>query len=191
MKQINSHDFESVYKKLGINVNKLGCLMLDVSVKNIPSPDQDLLYFSKDPEMFWIQGFVAGKNPHVTLLYGFLESAEKYKPYIDEVLKGWSLDTVKISDVTFFESPLEKEPYYCIVAEIEVSPQLAEGHARLQLLPHIDTFVDYKAHLTLAYIKKNDAIRDKVINHYKNVVKLPGRWILVRGLNYGGDENES
>ena len=32
MKQLNSHDFKEVYKKLDINLDTLGCVMLDLEL---------------------------------------------------------------------------------------------------------------------------------------------------------------
>jgi hypothetical protein len=92
MKQLSSHQYGDIYKAMGINVNELGCVMLDLDGSKIEDHiDPQNLYFSKDKQKFWIKGFVAGKVPHVTLLYGLLKSATLYKKYIDQVLTGWEL----------------------------------------------------------------------------------------------------
>lgn len=186
-KQLSSHQFEEVYKKLKINVNDLGCIMLDVDGSKIPEfpmSEKDL-YVSKDPEKFWIKGFVAGKTPHVTLLYGLLEPGKEWKEHVDAVLEDWDLDSVTVEKVSYFESQYKDEPYYCIVAHLEISPELLEGHHRLQFLPHIDTFAGkYKAHITLAYVKKDEEIRDNVIYFYNE--ELKDKELPVKGINYGG-----
>jgi hypothetical protein len=71
------------------------------------------------------------------------------------------------------------------VAHLKIDKDLQEAHDRLQMLPHIDTFPGYKAHFTLAYIKKNDTTRDSLVKslngHYK------GKTIKAKAVNYGGD----
>lgn len=170
--QLNSHNFENVYKWLGINLDKLGCIMLDLKPLNlVPYPLFKIkdFYFAKNKSRFWINGWLAATDtPHVTLLYGLLESGNDYSMHIKEVLADWKLKNVEVEDVGFFNSPYSDEPYYCIVAHIKVTPQLMEGHQRLEFLPHINTFAGYKPHITLAYIRKDDKLRKKVITYFKN-----------------------
>lgn len=139
----------------------------------------EFLYVSNNKSRFWIKGNVSDK-PHVTLLYGLLQLAEQYKPLAEEVLKDWDLQNVEISNVDYFESPYEDEPYYCMVGKVAQTPKLLEGHQRLSFLPHINTFSEYTPHVTLAYIKKIPGIRDSIINTYsfRNPIK-------VKGINYG------
>lgn len=181
----NANDFREMYSELGINIDKLGCIMLDIDGSDIPKiQDESVLYFTKHPDRFWINGFVAGKVPHVTLLYGLMESGQKNKRYVDKVLEGWNINSVDIDHVDFFNSPYgEEEPYYCIIAHLRITPQLLEGHNRLQFLPHINTFPEYKAHITIAYVKKDEAIKEKIIGYYSDA--LLGKSLSVTGLNYG------
>lgn len=187
-KEFNSHDFEDVYKELGINVDKLGCIMLDLSPVGLPQfpGEENDLYYSKS--RFWIKGYVAAKTPHVTLLYGLLKPGLEWKKQVDAVLKGWSIKSVKIKKIDYFESNIKEEPYYCIVAHVDITPNLLEGHQRLELLPHINTFPDYKAHFTLAYIKKDEIKRNLIIHLLKN--QLEGKELKVTKLNYGGNKDE-
>lgn len=187
MKQLNSHNFEEVYKWLGINLDTLGCVMLnvgpiDVSLKKdnqiFPS-----LYYAKNKERFWIDGWVASKNAHITLLYGLLGKGRDFEPHIKKVLGGWKLETIEIEDIGYFESPYPDEPYYCIVAHIEITPDLLEGHQRLEFLPHINTFTGYKPHLTLAYINKDEIMRDIFIANLKK--ELIGKSMKIKSLNLG------
>ena len=187
MKQLNSHNFEKVYKWLGINLDTLGCVMLDVESINIPSKkDNQTLpsfYYAKDRERFWIDGWVAGKNAHITLLYGLLGDGKDFGLHIKEVLEGWELKTIKIKDIGYFESPYPDESYYCVVAHIEMTSNLLEGHQRLEFLPHINTFTGYKPHLTLAYINKDEVMRDIFITNLKK--ELVGKSIEIKSLNLG------
>jgi hypothetical protein len=188
MPQLNARQYEKIYKDFGIDLNKLGCVMLDVDGDAIPAFPKDLeenLYFSYDPALFWINGFVGGMTPHVTLLYGLLHPAGEIKDKIFAVLEGWEMKTVKVKGISFFESNIENAPYYCIIAEIDITPELLEGHQRMQLLPHIDTFPEYKAHLTIAYVHKNEKVRNQVVAFYRSLV---GKKLPVLGLNFGGNK---
>ena len=191
-RQLNSHMFPAVYQWLGINIDKLGCVMADIQqddaldMRQYPI-DQLSLYFAKDPSKFWINGWCANLNPHVTLLFGLLQPAVNFAPHIAEVMKGWEMPTVTIKDVSFFESPYEDEPYYCIVAHLDVSPVLLEGHQRLEFLPHINTFAGYKPHISLCYIKQDQGLRDNIVAMLKQ--KLVGYTLAVSpALNLGGDK---
>lgn len=156
-RDLSANDFPHVYASLGINVNKLGVVMADtepIDVLELVTKGEDDLYRSADKEKFWIRGDVASTGAHVTLLYGLLQHGTKLKAEINEVLRDWSLDTVTIEKLGIFDSPYDDEPYKCIVAHIKVTPELLEGHARLELLPHINTFLKYRPHVTLAYVKE-------------------------------------
>lgn len=161
-RDLSSHDFPHVYAALGIDVNKLGVVMTDVEPIPIselvtkPEPD---LYFAANPAHFWIRGAVGETGAHVTILYGLLRHATKLKAEIHEVLRGWSMDDVTVEKIGVFQSPLEDEPYECIVAHLKATPELLDGHSRLEFLPHINTFSKYRAHVTLAYVKKGTAKR--------------------------------
>lgn len=184
MTNLNSNQFREMYAEMGINIDKLGCIMLDVDGGSIESPPEQDLYFTINPDRFWIKGFVAGHTPHVTLLYGLMESGNtKWKWEVDKVLEGWEMKLLSIAHVGYFDSPYPDEPYYCIVAHLLITPELLEGHKRLEFLPHINTFPDYKAHITLCYIKKDEAKRDALIRHYNET--LTGKTLPVIQLNYG------
>jgi 2'-5' RNA ligase len=181
-----ANDFRDMYKSLDINIDKLGCIMLDVdgsAIPEIPEEYKENLYTTKNKDRFWIKGFVAGETPHVTVLYGLMESGQKNKKYVDQVLDGWSVDEIEVESIGHFDSPYDDDPYYCIIAHLEVSDKLREGRTRLELLPHINTFPDFKAHVTIAYVDKKEDVRDGVIKFYKE--KLEGKSLKVTELNYG------
>ena len=92
--QLKAHDYPEVYKGLGLNLATLGCVMLDlVPLENMHSIEaeghKEGLYYAKDKSRFWIDGWCADKTPHITLLYGLLQTAKNYKWHIDQVMKGW------------------------------------------------------------------------------------------------------
>ncbi len=202
MREIKAHDYKEIYEMLGYNLSKLGCLMLDTEQIKLPSHIiQDwetgagvnfdtffkelFMYKANNKERFWIDGYVAEKTPHLTLFYGFLQEAGCYKKHIELLLLNSKIDLVKIEDVSFFESPYEDEPYYCVVAKVEKTPELLEAHNKMTLLPNIQTFPDYKPHITIAYIKKDETARDIFIEDLKR--SLVGKELKVIGLNYGGN----
>lgn len=182
MTKLNSHMFEEVYQDLRIDLDNLGCVMLDIEpVKGIEIKE-DWLYYTQDKKKFWINGFVSNKIAHLTLLYGLLDSGLNWEKHIKSVLADWKIDSVEIESVGFFNSPYKNEPYYCIVGHVKVTDSLMEGHQRLELLPHINTFTGYKPHITLAYVKKDELIRENVIAMFKNMV---GVKLSVKQLNLG------
>jgi len=189
--QLSAHQFKAMYEKEGIDLATLGCVMLDT--EPIPKPLMyereipEAFYTSPDEKKFWIKGYVADQTPHVTLLYGLMTPANEQPENIATVMEGWSLDSVVIEEFGFFESTMKDEPYYCIVGHIEVTSKLLEGHERLQFLPHIDTFAGYRPHITIAYVVKDEAIRDRVINDMNKM--YAGKELTVsRKLNLGGNK---
>ncbi len=198
MKEIKAHDFPSVYKDLNIDLSKLGCVMLDVDpiYNNTDVDDEEYsrfyyvepkyLYYAKNKDKFWINGWVAEETPHMTLLYGLMKEAEEYKDQIKELLKDWNCKSVQIEDIDSFDSPYEDEEYYCIVAKLKLTDNIIEGHNRMQLLPHIDTYSEYKPHVTICYIQKNDKLRDEIIKDLKET--LVGRRLYITNINLGGNK---
>lgn len=180
-----AHDFPQIYKELGYDLSKLGCIMLDLQPLDL-SVDKDKLYYAKNKDRFWIDGLVASKTPHVTLLYGLLRSGLELQKHVDTVLQGIVPKTVTIESIGYFDSPYEDEDYYCIVAHLKITDELTECNERLKFLPHINTFPGYKAHFTLAYLKQHDTYRDLFIEQMSQ--QLVGNKLLAGAINYGGDK---
>lgn len=187
-KQLSAHQFKSVYEDLGYDIGKLGCIMLDIDpedlekrVNSLLTPDQ--VYVAPDASDH-TNGVVAA-TPHVTLLYGLLRSGPEMKKHVLQVLDGGQAcpATVRIDGVGYFESHDATEPYYSIVAHLVITPELLECNNRLKFLPHIDIFTDYQAHMTLAYIKADETVRDRVVKSLN--MTLSGRVLPTKGLNFG------
>lgn len=153
-RNVSAHDFSEIYDDLDIDLTKLGCVMLDldsIPVTELVPGRGHTLHFSEDPARSWIRGAVGESKSHITMLYGLLST--EWQPHIRNVLDGWTLpEFVELDGIEVFESPYDDEKYSCIVARIRITPDLQEGHARLELLPHINTFLDWRAHVTLAYV---------------------------------------
>lgn len=174
--------FDKMYEDLGINTSKLGCIMLDVEeIKVSDVIDEADLYVSDDPDHQYVKGIVSEDVPHVTLLYGLMSSGPSIKKHVDTVLKDWSVDTVEIANVSFFYGD-GKEGFVTIVAELVVTSELLEGNARLRFLPHIDTFPEYKPHITLAYVSDKSDYQSYIETLNE---ELTGELVKVVGLNYG------
>jgi hypothetical protein len=177
-------NFPQVYQDLGIDTGRLGCIMADTEpiVVHDVIPE-DALYYADPDRHQWIQGIVSEKVPHVTLLYGLMRSGPELQKHVDAVLDGVVLDRVTIERVEFFYSNDPGENYVTLVAGLQVSDALADANARLRLLPHIDTFPQYKPHITLAYVK-NTSDWTTYISPLED--KLKGIEVRITGLNYGG-----
>jgi len=197
MEQLNAHQYEGIYEELGIDLNKLGCVMVDLEPFDSEAMMAAMLavgddfYLTNDNDKPWIDGFSLQSKPHITLLYGLMENAHKYEPYIADVMQGWNLEHLEVDHIGYFESPYEDDPYYCIVAHIKLTAELLEGHARLSLLPHIDTYSSYLPHLTIAYIKKDEMARDRVIDYFTSTLG-PGKLLAVKpNLNLGYEDDNT
>lgn len=151
---LNSKDFPQVYTDLGISTSNLGCIMLDTQpIVNSDVIKSEDYFVSEKDDLSFVKGNVSEDVPHVTLLYGLLRSGPEMQKHVDAVLTGWELPELIIDKISFFYSNDSDEHYVAIVALMRVTPELMEGNARLRFLPHIDTFPEYKPHVTLAYVK--------------------------------------
>lgn len=180
------HEFSELFKQLDININELGAVMLPVEPFDIFGEGreeilhQEDLYASNDPAKFWIQGDVSEKA-HITLLYGLIRPAYVQKNAINTLLETWDRPEYLVPErITIFPSQDKEEPgYAAIVVEVE-DQHLVEAHQRLSYLPHINTFPEYRAHMTLAYVKIEEAQK------WMDVLNDAQFHIYVRdGLDYG------
>ncbi|WP_081637179.1 phage portal protein family protein [Gordonia terrae] len=183
---ISSRDFPDLYDGTGVNPDDLGCIMLDVEpmdvLKHLPEDSHaDLVDASSRHDH--AMGAVAEKEAHVTLLYGLLENGNVWKDKVDAVLSDWKLDKVKIAEVGFFETP----DSYAVIAHVELTDDLVDGHERLTLLPHIQTFSEYKPHITLAYVDKDADVAPWVeaLGSAYN-----GTTVKALGINYGDEPDK-
>jgi len=191
------HDFPSVLAELDINPSKLGCVMLPVRfdrrlLGRLYAYEPHLegaLYTSPEPERFWIRGDVTA-DAHITLLYGLLRPAWEQQDLVYRLLGDWRRPAMlPVRGYDAFPSPYENEPYRCIVARIgDPDGVLAEAHARLSYLPHVDTHPTYLPHATVAYVHDRaadrwlEALNDRHIvgSHFVDVVR-PGPIPALRG----------
>lgn len=179
-KAVSVNDFPGLLEGLGLDVADLGCVMLDTEKLDILSfvedGEADLVYSTDRHDH--AMGAVAEREPHITLLFGLLENANTIKDKVDQVLEGWDMSTAIIDHVGSFET----DDSFAIVAHIQETPELLDGHDRLTLLPHVNTFSEYKPHMTLAYVKKEANVSKWIASLN---AKYAGRELSILGLNYG------
>ena len=146
----NAYEFKAVYDTLGVNLNTLGCLMLETEKPKIELTGA-IPYVSPDPEKFWINGIL--DDAHVTVRYGFMPEVKA--THINEVLRSvFKPSYVTIFDLEMFPSPFpDTEPYECIVGLVS-SWDLTTANVQLGVLPNVATYPIYKPHVTIGYVEK-------------------------------------
>lgn len=147
---LSAFDVDDIYPTVGIDLYGLQAIMFDV--ENIPMSrmyinEPGTLFYGQTHKDRYAQGAVGDKSAHLTLHQGILENVPE--ELVSRVLEGWTPEPVRVERIHVFEAP----DFFCIVAKLEVTDNLAEGHDRLRLLPHIDCFPEYTPHITLAYIR--------------------------------------
>lgn len=176
LNQIAARDIPDLYDGMGIDFDKIGCIMMNTEkmpvLQYIENGINDV---NTDGDH---TGVVGETEAHVTLLYGLLENGHIWKEKVDKVLEGWELPTVTVERVSYFDLGDK----YAVVALLEKSDELIDGHQRLTLLPHINTFSEYHPHITLVYLNKEADVQKwvkKLGKRYDGVV------VATTGLNYG------
>ena len=182
---IAARDYPDLYDGLGIDMNALGCIMLDT--ENIPvlqymqGHEEEVNYGEEADKHYGVPGET---EPHVTLLFGLLRNGHIWKDKVNQVLVGWSCKTLKIEEVSYFDLGDK----YAVVGLVEQSEELIDGHERLTLLPHIQTHSEYIPHISLVYINK-DANIDLWVKELGK--RYNGRKVATKNVNYGDlPENE-
>lgn len=183
---------EGLLAEIGVNVKQLhyvGLTFDPLPVREILAQqswgvlviDSDYVYAPEGDYRTWVNGPVAEQSAHVTAKYGLLTPSYERKELINELI-GWPRDvTVEVVDVEVFPSPYEDLPYGCLVARLG-GDELREMNAALSVLPHVDSFTEYKPHLTLAYLRPEVAT-------YAGIPEarswLLGKRLPVTGIDYG------
>jgi 2'-5' RNA ligase len=141
-----------------------GCAMLDVDAAPVLKI-QDAINPQDVYENTSGEGIKFGLEDrfHVTLLYGLHEEVT-----VDEVkgkLKGFTFGSITLYNLSKFE----KDDYDVLKFDIKYPTKggafLSKANKALSELPNTNDYPDYKAHLTIGYLKKGAA--DKYINKLK------------------------
>jgi len=162
IKQLSIHDYPWLVEDgLVPNINELGVVMMKVKVPDdlfeffygddMLSPDD--LVDKSDSEKFWVKGDVR-EDAHITILSGLLTPAYEQKEILNRLMLDWvPPKMLNISSCTKFPDPSGSGEYVAIVALVDEPEQIKEARGRLGYLPHVNTFQEYKPHVTLAYVK--------------------------------------
>ena len=165
---INDPEYD-LYGSLGIDTNKLGCVMLDVELIPRDIPEEMLV----DP--------TAKLESHVTLLYGLLANAHIWREQVDWVMRGWTKPAYVVlsTELEVWSRPNSDGVLQDIlVAKVIDIGRFQDANQRLAQLPHINMFPIYNPHVTVAYCKFGMGQRAK-----QYVVPITPRRTI--GLNYG------
>jgi 2'-5' RNA ligase superfamily len=171
MRSQNAQHYADLLAQAGIDPDRMGCVMADFDPIPVTSLLPRSITFATDPNRPWVRAKVAESGSHVTLLYGLLDPQAAASPDpLNHRAAGqhltstiyyllfdlMPLDPVTVTGAAFFPSP--GVSYGAVVLLID-SPQFREANRRLRFLPHIDTFAEYRPHLTLAYVANEDGDR--------------------------------
>ena len=186
LSEISARDFPGLHDNLGVDEDKLGCIMLDLQpfdvVRYVENGSADLVQAKPGGHTM---GAVAEVQPHVSLLFGLLQNGNAIKTEVDTVLSGWRCDRVALDDIDSFpvEPGAESVP---IIARV-YDGRLVEAHERLGLLPHVNTFGAYTPHVTLAYVKNDPEVVQKWVRSLREAIG--GMRVPSVGINYGDEES--
>jgi 2'-5' RNA ligase len=184
---------EDLLARAGVDIKTLGYVGLTFSpldvrrilgsgyASGVAIVEEDYVYAPEGDYRDWVRGPVGEQKAHVTAKYGLLTPAHQQREVVNELI-GWPRDVqVEITDIEVFPSPYEDLRYGCLVARLG-GDELLEMNAALSTLPHVDSFTEYKPHVTLAYLKPELAT-------YAGVPEatdwLLGTKLTVTGIDYG------
>jgi len=183
---VTAYDFPQIYERVGMRLGHFGCIMLEVEpvpVSEILGAGPEWFYYSTNDMLRYVKGPVAENGGHATLLYGLTpgdNAGADQRESVDELLDGLDLSHVVVDHVDYFPAQFG-EPYACVVGKLATDGDLGEANRRLRFLPHIDTFVEYKPHVTFAYVHL-----DQVDAAVSALGVLAGARLAGAGINYGG-----
>lgn len=127
------------------NGNEYGCVYANVYIDNFKFLDKHILdgdYVKPKEKIAW--------DSHITLLYGVTVDVPNVVASAIGVLKPFQIKFGKVN--IFTEASTEHDVIYI---EVEKTPQLVHVNNFLKNnLVHVETYPDFKPHITLAYVKK-------------------------------------
>lgn len=175
----------SLIEKVGGNPDDLGFVGLKVEL-----PEEYRAALPKEweyvsPYEKYVKGYDI--DPHITLIYGLLFSAEEEQPLVEAMLKDvYEPNVVMFDHVEAFHNDDDHVFYSAIVLTLggkqENSWEYSELKAlndELRKLPHVNGFPVYKPHITVGYVRREFA--DQAIALLKEIEPRP---IKTLGLEY-------
>lgn len=183
---------EDMLASIGVDVKTLGFVgltfdpldvreQLDKQSWGVRITESDYVYAPEGDFRHWVRGPVAEHSAHVTAKYGLLTPAHQQKEIVNDLI-GWPREvSVEVVGVEVFPSPYPDLPYGCLVARLG-GEELDAMNASLSVLPHVDSFSEYKPHLTLAYLQPEVATYAGIPEAHS---WLLGKTLRVTGIDYG------
>ena len=159
---LNAYQLDAL-RDLRISIGELGCIMLDVTS---PTPVADVIrimvlpFEQPQPEArFRHSDRVPCHSAIRASPAGQTRPCRRSSRRLD-----WSRRIDQDRQSRGILVPPGGRPYSCIVArQLSPSREVKDAHARLSMLPHINTHPDFKPHITLAYVHRDrtqDAVRE-------------------------------
>lgn len=146
-----------------------GCVMLFLNpydVINIEIDEEDL-YFSDDPNQYWIGG--REHNPHVTVLYGLHNDINHNS--VVEFIKGLEVPVINFDDLDVSE----QDDYDVLVYKVSGKTLHTNNTELRDKFDYTTDYPDYKPHCTVAYLKKGTA--KKYLDNYNKFSAKPTKWV--------------
>jgi len=154
---------EAAFKNLTIQTSDTPKELIDQIKEVQKSIDKSKLYTGED-EKGWIEGGLQ-KKFHITILYGVEEKdQDKIAAIVKEYVgKGLGAET---GDIEYFDK--KEDGYSVAVLRVDASKGLENLHKALkQAVSNKHSYDQYKAHITIAYLKPNERLTDVKINPVK------------------------
>jgi 2'-5' RNA ligase len=138
---------------------KYGCVMLNTSnepIKKLQAKiDKEDLY-EDESDKFGLE-----RSSHITLLYGLKKEVELKS--VKDILDSFDFPKeIKVNKISLFDTD---ERYDVLKCDISM-PILNKINKKLLTLPYKNDYPEYKAHITIAYIKKG--LGKKYVTMFKN-----------------------
>ena len=151
--------------------NKYGCVMIYL---NVEPKDWSVVEDLIDDEDLYLgdgedSGYGKETDPHVTILFGLHEdvSDKDVEELIDKITKP----NIELQKASSFKN----EKFDVLKFDVE-SDDLIKYNKMFKTLPHTDTFPDYHAHCTIAYLKKGTADKYvKLLNDKEAITVKPDK----------------
>jgi 2'-5' RNA ligase len=138
-----------------------GCVMAQLNIDE--AQWEDIQSPIKDGELHQGDNMGREDDPHITILYGLHKSVSDDE--IEEVISDFEPFEVELKKVDIFEN----DDFDVIKFSIN-NKDLTQYNKILKELPHTNSYPDYKAHVTIAYVKQG--MGKEIMDRYKDIEGL-------------------
>lgn len=136
---------------------KYGCLMAQLTIDK--KKWNNIQSFIEDDELYEEEvGHGRENEPHVTILYGLHEDVEDSE--IKKIVEEWESFPVKLKTVGLFENDK-----FDVIKFSITDKNLTKHNKEIKKFSHTNSYPDYKAHATIAYVKPGKG--KEIVKRYK------------------------